>query len=545
MANLNIIGSTGLKQHGGFLDEEFLTRLRGLNGVRLYTEMSMNNSIVGAILFIIDMIVRQVEWRFETPEGLEDDPLALREKEFSETVIDDMSTSFQDFISEAMSILPFGWAFFEQVYKLRKGQTKDPKTRSDYEDGRIGIRKIDIRSQDTLYRWLFDEENGLNGMLQQDVYRSVGGTVTLPIQKCLLLRTKSRKGNPEGMSLLRPAVRDWFYLKRIQDSEAVGIERDLTGMPMMEVPVEMLMDNAAPELQRLRAQLETWVQQIRVDERWGGLMPTELDEEGKPTGYRFRLLSTGGRRQIDTNTIVKRYESRIAMVFLAEFLFIGQDHVGTQSADNSKKDMFKLALNTVLTDMIAAPFNKFVIGRLMSLNQVPRQYWPTIKPASLDSPDLEKMGSFVQSLAQAGLLSPNRPLEAKLLSDARLPPPADEEEELFTDGDTPTPRESADQASGIISPSQISAVMDINRAIKKREITGDAARELAAAALGMDPGSVDRFLIEEPPPPEVVPLPPQIQPGGTAQPPGSVDGDAPIPPDAQSPVAAGEIGVQE
>lgn len=535
--NLAVLGTTGLKQHSGYIDEEFLIRLRGRNGIKLYREMAENNSIVGSILFILDMIVRQVEWRVETPEGMEENPEAIREKEFLEGAIDDMSHTWEDLISEVLTMLVFGWSFFEIVYKIRKGDTHNSKTRSKFSDGRWGWRKIEIRAQETLWRWLFDEENGLDGMVQQDMYRPIGGNVVLPIEKAILFRTRSNKGNPEGKSLLRPAVRSWFFLKRIQEIEAIGIERDLAGMPIFEVPREMLLEDASPEDKALRSQLETMIQQIRIDERWGGLIPTELNEEGKPTGYKFRLATTGGRRMIPTNDIVKRYESRIAMVFAAGFIMIGMDKVGTQSAEDSKQDLFKLSLETILTDMIASPFNRFGVGRLMSLNRVPQELWPRVVPSSLDSPDLEKLGSFIQSLANAGVLSPNRPLETKLLSDARLPPPPDEDAELFTDPSQPTPRESPDQAAGVLSPSQISSVMDINRGIKKRELTLDAAKELAAAALGMDAANVERFLIAEPPEPVLPPaLPPQVQPGGSAVPPGAVPQDDDVAPDVRSPL---------
>lgn len=533
--NLSVLGSTGLKQHSGFINEEFLTRLRGRNGIKLFNEMAENNAVVGAILFIIDMIVRQVEWRVETPKGMEDDPRAIAEKEFLEGCIGDMSHTWEDLISEVLSMLVFGWSYNEIVYKIRKGDTKSSKTRSKFSDGRWGWRKIEARAQDTLWRWLFDEEGGLDGMMQQDMYRPTGGTVVIPILKAILFRTRSRKGNPEGKSLLRPAVRSWFFLKRIQEIEAIGIERDLAGMPLMEVPRELLLPDGAPEDIALRKQLETMIQQIRVDERWGGLLPASKDADGKETGFLFRLQTTGGKRMINTNEIVMRYETRIAMVFLAEFIMIGMNKVGTQGADVSKKDLFKLGLETILTDMIASPFNRFAVGRLMSLNRVPQELWPKVVPASLDSPDLEKMGAFIESLATAGLLSPNRPLENKLLSDARLPIPPDEDQEIFDDPDRPTPRESADQAAGVLSPAQISSVMDINRGIKKRELTFDAAKELAAATLGMEPANVERFLIAEPPEPTLPPaLPPQVQPGGNITPPGTIASDDDVPPDTPS-----------
>lgn len=523
---LSTLGSTGLKETSGFILEEQLVRLRGRNGVKLYTEMAENNSIVGTILYIVDMIVRQVQWRVETPTGMENDPAAIREKEFLETALTDMSHTWEDFISEVLSLLIYGWSYFETVYKIRRGNSRDPRFRSQYNDGRWGWRKIEIRSQDTLWQWLFDDEGGLEGMLQQDFYRLNQSNAVLPIEKCLLFRTRSRKGNPEGKSLLRPAVRSWFFLKRIQEIEAIGIERDLAGMPIMEVPREILLEDAGAEANQLRTALERMIQQIRVDERWGGLIPSELDQDGKPTGYKFRLQTTGGRRMIDTNEIIKRYESRIAMVFLAEFIMIGMDKVGTQSADESKKNFFKLSLETVLHDMIATTFNRFAVNRLMSLNRVPQNLWPKIVPSSLDSPDLDKLGNFIKSLSQSGLLSPNRNLENKLLSDARLPVPPDEDQDLFDDPSIPTPRGAADQASGVLSPEQISTIMDINRGIKRGEMTVEAARELAAAALGMDSSNVDRFLIDPPPEPTLPPpAPPQVETGGNVTPVGTVPQD--------------------
>ncbi len=535
--NMQVIGSSGLKQFSGFVYEEILQRLRGINGVRTYREMSDNNSVIGAILYNIDMLVRQVEWRIETPEGLDDNPQALREKEFIEGCLTDMSHTWEDFISEVLTVLVFGWSYFEIVYKLRKGDTDDPTTRSKFDDGRWGWRKIESRSQETLWAWDFDEEGGIEGIIQRDPWRPMAGIVTIPIEKSLLFRTRIVKGNPEGYSLLRPAVRSWFYLKRIQEVEAIGIERDLAGMPIFEVPRELLNPNASADDKQLRGQLETMIQQVKVDERWGGIVPTELDREGKPTGFKFKLMTTGGKRMIDTNAIIKRYEIRIAQLFSAEFMFGGVDGVGALSSDASKKDMFKLTLETILNDMIASVFNRFAIGRLMSLNRVPQEFWPVLKPASLDTPDLEALGKYIQALATAGLLTPTKALENKLLSDARLPVVEEEDDELFDDTGTPTPRDASDQAAGILSQGQIDSVMSINRGIKKRELTLDAAKELAAVTLGMEPGTVERFLIAEPPEPTLAPpLPPQVSPGGSVTPEGTIPSDENIPP---APTTAG------
>ncbi len=486
----DIVGSTGLRQFGGFVDEEFLARLRGLQGARFYRQMMDNSSVLGAIFFIVKSLVRQAPCMIEAAD---DSVEAEREKVFIEECLKDMSHTFEDFISEALSFLGFGWSYFEQIYKLRKGDTNDPSTRSQYTDGRIGLRRLDIRSQDTLWKWEFDEDDsGCRGLWQMDPYAGKG-TVFIPIEKSLLFRTETTKGNPEGRSLLRNSVRDYHYLTRIQEIEAIGIERDLAGMPVMEVPKELLLANAEPGDAALRTMLERMIQQVRVDERFGGLVPAEDNGDGTKSGFRFKLLSTGGRRAIDTNAIIKRYESRMAMTFLCEFIMIGQEKVGTQSLFQGKSNLFGVALGTML-GILSSTFNRFCIGRLMEMNRVPREIWPELKFGDVVSPDLDKIGTFVTAMGAAGLLSPNKPLENKLLGMASLPPPDEEDLEIYDDPTQPTPAEGPDMAAGLLSERQITAVININNAITTGKMDRGPGLELLASALGMDTGSAARYL---------------------------------------------------
>ena len=57
------LGVTGVKRVSGYVDEEFLPALRGRKAVRVYREMSANDSMVGALLFSIDKLLREVEWK--------------------------------------------------------------------------------------------------------------------------------------------------------------------------------------------------------------------------------------------------------------------------------------------------------------------------------------------------------------------------------------------------------------------------------------------------------------------------------------------------
>lgn len=431
-SNMDAIGSTGLKQWAGFVDEEFLASLKGPRGVATYREMGDNDPIVGVVLYVIGTLMKQAEWWIEPSD--ENNPEAVKEAEWLETALQDMSHTWEELLDEVMSMLLYGWSYFETVYKVRRGPDEaDPRYRSDFEDGRFGWRKIELRSQDSLYRWEFDpEDSGMLGMWQAPEIAPIGKElVFIPIERCLLFRTRKFKNNPEGRSLFRNAVRSWYFLKRIQELEAIGVERDLAGLPMFEVPVEILSRTAGPAQVQIRQLLEKLVQSIRRDEREGLLVPaSEVQGPNGPvkTGYKFSLVQGTGKRQLDTNEIITRYETRIAMVALMEFIMNGTDgRTGSRSLVSSKTELFAMALGAMLKG-ITSVFNRFAIPRLMKLNNVPRELRPKLCHGDIETPPLDEIAAYITAMAQAGFtLTTNRKLERKLHSFAKLPPPEDGE----------------------------------------------------------------------------------------------------------------------
>lgn len=228
MTNNKEIGRIGQRRYGGNIYEEFLYELRGKRGIEIYREMSENDDIIGAILFSIEMLVRQCNWNVQPGGDTAKDKEAA---EFVESCMNDMQDTWIDTISEILSFLTYGWSFHEIVYKRRMGNTKDTRTKSKFNDGLIGWKKLPIRAQETLYQWEYDNEDNLLGMTQMPPPDF--GTFTIPMEKALLFRTKSRKNNPEGRSILRNAYRSWYFKRRIQEIEGIGIERDLAGLPVL------------------------------------------------------------------------------------------------------------------------------------------------------------------------------------------------------------------------------------------------------------------------------------------------------------------------
>jgi hypothetical protein len=411
------IGATGLRRFSGFIYEEFLPELTGWQGIQVYTEMKKNDATVGAILNAIKILCRKVKW-FADPASQEPDDLVAAE--FLETCLNDMSQTWIDTVDEILSMLEYGYAPHEIVYKRRCGDVLDPSMRSKYSDGRIGWRKLPIRSQDTIYRWDFDDHGGIRGVEQlapPHYYH-----VVIPVEKLLLFRTTIAKNNPEGQSILRTAYRSWYVKKNIENIEAIGVERDLAGLPMAFVPSELLSRNASIDQKNLLAAIRDIVVNVRRNAQEGMVFPQAYDQvSGKPL-YDFKLLSTGGARQFDTTAVINRYDQRIAMTCLADFLLLGMDKVGSFALSSVKTNLFSTAIGAYL-DIICDVMNRFAIPRLFALNpDMEISDYPKIKHGDLGAVDLNELGSYIQKLSQSGMpLFPNNELEKHLMEIAGMP----------------------------------------------------------------------------------------------------------------------------
>lgn len=582
------VGSSGLAQYGGFVRDEFLTQLQGDNWLKTVREMIDNDSVIGAMLFAIQMMVRKVDWHVEPPEaasvedivnerieeraqrqaeqqqaqqqkmmmaqaglaqnpgqgahsgsnapgkpgqtppppsgprpgltqghqpspfhqpvnkaagsaapgqvdqqpetaptagasspgsqpgvnpaeaagqpsaanpavtpgpgsgqnpqdaqdpqqaamaamGLGGQPQELDPEErkglelavFVETCIHDLDVSWADLLSQIVTFIFFGFAAHEIIYKKRQGPNVDmPWKGSRFDDGKIGWAKLAGRAQETRFRWEFDPDTGdVIGMWQlappkfQMKY--------LPLNKMLLFRTTAYKGNPEGRSVVRPAYRSWYFKKRIEEYEAIGIERNLAGLPVAYVPYQMMSTSATAEERAALLEIKKIVRNLRRNEQEGVVFPNAFDPETKQKLYELTLLSPGGggsSRVMDTDKVITRYEQRMAMVALADFMMLGHDGVGARSLGETKTSLFSDAL-TAFLNIIADVFNTYAIPRLLQMNGEDPALAPKLTFTKIEEVTLEEIASFITSMANAGAdLFPDTVLEDALRDRAGLPP---------------------------------------------------------------------------------------------------------------------------
>lgn len=386
------IGRPGLKQASGRLYEEWLVTLQGQRGIKTYSEMMQNEPVIGGFLFAITSILSAVDWHAE-PENAKDAD-DCKACEFVDTCLRDMADTWSDFIAEALSLVVYGWAFHEVTWKRREGRKSDPAKSSKFDDGKWGWRSFDIRSQESMEKWEFDEKDNLLGMWQRPVPSY--NQFYIPLRKALLFRLNPRKQSPEGNSLLRSCFRPYFFKKRLQELEAIGVERNLAGLPVLYVDPRMFTEaDWAPDLEKWK----NVVRNLKRDEQEGVVMPNVRDEHGQRV-YELTLLSTGSRRQSDTNALIQRYNAEIAMAALSDFMLLGHSRVGTFALGVTKTELFSTAFSYVL-DVIANEINEREIPRLLGLNAMPGEVKLVHgKPGNVD---IEKFSGMIKTLVDAGM----------------------------------------------------------------------------------------------------------------------------------------------
>lgn len=241
------------------------------------------------------------------------------------------------------------------------------------------------------------------------------GLRTIPLEKAILFRTKSRKNNPEGQSILRTAYRSWYFKKGIQEFEGIGIERELAGIPKIKPPEDCDLYNPNdPDMVRLLTWAESVVKNIRQDKCAGVVLPP---------GFEFELVSSGGSRQIDTNAVINRYDNRICMTTMADFLMLGHEKIGSFALSSDKTELFSMAIGSYL-DIICEAFNGQAIPRLIDLNG--KHFsgitdYPQMVHGDVEKADIQKMAAYIRDMTGIGVLIPDDGLEEYVRDLGNLP----------------------------------------------------------------------------------------------------------------------------
>lgn len=413
------VGISGLKQISGRIYEEARKELRFPEANRTFRMMSQDATIAAA-LALFEMMVGRVKWYVDT--GIDPDAGMIARGKFLEEVKDDMEHTWASFIKEVTSAFTYGFCINEKVYRRRLFANG-----SKHNDNKVGLRKLPVRSQDTVYKWIYSEDGRELLAVQQSLAAvqdglryvnlvSANGSAYVDIKrnKFLLFRVDAKRDNPEGNSPLRGCYYAWKYRTLIEEQEAVGVTRDMNGMPTLYLPPRYMSEDASPAEKNIYEYYKNVIRNIQMNEQSGLILPQAFDPESRQPLFKFELTSTMGTKMYDTDAIIRRWDNKILTVLFSDMLKLGQDQVGSYSLMSGKTNIMAMAIEARLQE-IQDVLNNDLVPQLFLLNgEQPDTPLPKLVFGDLEEVDLDEFSKGIQRMGSVGAIELDRPMANKV-----------------------------------------------------------------------------------------------------------------------------------
>jgi hypothetical protein len=402
---LGAIGYSGFKMFDGVVETEMVLDLKYPKSNETYDKMMLHPAINASVALHKSM-VGKATYRFLPPKDATDDE--QNKTELVEQMFGDMETTLENVISEAMTMVDYGFAPLEKIYRKR---AKD--TGSIYDDGLIGIRKISLRHQKSISKFVFDEAGENIKGIKQDIsllsdpynrYSSIGKTsAVIPRNKFLLFTAGNTKANPFGTSPLRNAYLPWKYLQAIEELEASGVSKDLQGLPMLSIPAQYMSEDASPSQKQFYQYAQNLVRNVQMNSQSGIVMPMIYDPETRQPLFKLELLSTEGKKNYDLNKVKEYYRMMIFIALSSDVLLQGATSVGSFALGALKNSLTGQAVENYVKHIVEV-INNDLIRQIYELNN-----WDVSRRCKLDYEgfedyDLDTFSKMIQRAAATGML---------------------------------------------------------------------------------------------------------------------------------------------
>ncbi len=315
--------------------------------------------------------------------------------------------SWSEHLRLALTSLDYGFAFFEQVYEIR-------------DDGRAWIRKLGYRPQATISQINVDRDGGLRSVEQG---LDGGKRARMGVNRLVAYVNEREGANWAGTSILRPSYKYWLLKDRVLRVQAMTVERNGLGIPVVTAPPrdESLMSNE--EIVKQGKDQIVAGQKIA-----SGLRAGETAGASLPHGADLRLLGLSGQLP-DADGPIRYYDEQMAKSALAHFLTLGTQ-TGSWALGSTLGDFFTMSLQTV-AKQFAEVGTAHIIEDLVDLNfgaDVPAPVLVFDEIGSQTPPTAQAL----QSLIQTGVIRPDDNLETFMRNRFGLPAADKETAREFT-----------------------------------------------------------------------------------------------------------------
>lgn len=364
-------GQSGTSAFSGIITEEYLGTLNGTAGITIYDKMRKSDATVRAILQVITLPIRRANWFVEPASQ---DPADVEAADFvKHSLFDWMTITWDDFLRQALLMLPYGCMLFEKVFDMKEFEGKTY----------LVWKKLAPRLPKSIQSWqTADHQDGV----QQ--YLIDGKVVSIPMEKLVVFVNEKEGDNWWGTSVLRAAYKSWYYKTGFEHIDSVAFERQGLGVPYAKMPTGYSAsdeDRAASILQNMRAHDKSYV-----------IIPQEYD-----VGF-LDMKATSTR---DPRNSIAYHNREITKSVLAQFLELGSTNIGSRALSTDQTDLFLQSIEAV-ANAIKDVMNKYAVQQLVDFNFNVQQY-PKLVYNGISRVDADVLSTAYQRFTQSKGIVPS------------------------------------------------------------------------------------------------------------------------------------------
>lgn len=405
------VGNTGLYLKGvsGKIEENLSRLWKGKNKKDFISEMTANDPYVNAWINAKNAIALKPDWGVKPKDDVKDEQ-SEKATEYanliSNMLFKDMSTTFNSFILNSITMAEYGFAVSEIVLKKRNGRTNNKNTSSLYNDGLFGISKLAPRWQNSIIKWDISDNGDIENVYQRG---TVGNDIKIPYDKVLHFTMNGYNGKPEGESVLRGAFSSYYLKKNTERIQLETFERGFTGLLDIQVPARYMNRDKNGSDNQVRKNIESFMKNVKQGKEAGIVRPYSKD-------FVIDLIQGKTGTGLDPDKMIDRYNTEIVLCLLSDS-FMGKNKVYQgASGEQTKTKIYKSFIGIIL-DEIKEQINSKLIPLIFEVNNLDMDLMPYLDYGNLDDLDLQAVSWFIQSVAKncGPLMTPTYELNNYLL----------------------------------------------------------------------------------------------------------------------------------
>lgn len=241
--------------------------------------------------------------------------------------------------------------------------------------------------------------------------------------KVLFFRLEPDSDFPLGKSLLYGAYTAWKTKKILQEYEAIGVAKNLSGVLDVKVPSEYINKYFEDPTSNEALFVNSLISQAEMLHAGKGsyiLSASDTNANGVPLFDISTVGGSGGNAQnYNVGQAIARYNSEIQLSLQTTVLSMGAEGSGSLALSNDMVNLMTLFIENI-QKVLSSEFRKAlrILFKLngLSTENIPELVWEKVQPVSWD--DFSKGW---QRLIQSGGVTPTEDLEAFLRAHGEAP----------------------------------------------------------------------------------------------------------------------------